>query len=382
MVRTFMDSPVLGDTPIEWRYSQYRDFDGVRFPARIERRVADLPWYDLAVSAVRVNTASAVIVPPEVAANPQPSMNRIDVTELAPGVLNFGGGSHNSVIVDQKQGIVVIEAPLNEARSLAVIAKVHELFPGRKISCVINTHAHFDHAGGLRAFVAEGVKVVTHERNAAYYTRAWKQPRTLNPDALSASKRKPQFETFTVKYAIDDGDRPIEIHAIEGSGHNDAFAMVYLPAQKILVEADAWTPTLTGAKPPAIINPLWINLYANIERLANSTCSASRRCTALRRALPTCVRPWAGPTSAARRSWSAPRCRRCARVVQQRQQREHHERQQHASEVGAILFPIARVHAATVAAAGRARKLPDRIRLCRSDRSAANDARGEVRAPE
>jgi glyoxylase-like metal-dependent hydrolase (beta-lactamase superfamily II) len=131
-----------------------------------------------------------------------------------------------------------------------VIAKVHELFPGRKISCVINTHAHFDHAGGLRAFVAEGVKVVTHERNAAYYTRAWKQPRTLNPDALSASKRKPQFETFTVKYAIDDGDRPIEIHAIEGSGHNDAFAMVYLPAQKILVEADAWTPTRRAPSHP------------------------------------------------------------------------------------------------------------------------------------
>jgi hypothetical protein len=64
----------------------------VRFPARIERRVADLPWYDLAVSAVRVNTATAVIVPPEVAANPQPSMNRIDVTELAPGVFNIGGG--------------------------------------------------------------------------------------------------------------------------------------------------------------------------------------------------------------------------------------------------------------------------------------------------
>jgi len=43
--------------------------------------------------------------------------------------------------------------------------------------------------------------------------------------------------------------------------------MVYLPAQKILVEADAWTPTPAGAKPPAAVNPLWINLYANIERL-------------------------------------------------------------------------------------------------------------------
>jgi hypothetical protein len=66
---------------------------------------------------------------------------------------------------------------------------------------------------------------------------------------------------------IGDADRPIEIHTIEGSGHNDAFAMVYLPAQKILVEADAWTPTAAGAKPPAVVNPLWINLYANIERL-------------------------------------------------------------------------------------------------------------------
>jgi len=266
-VRTFMDSPVLGDTPMEWRYSEYRDFSGVRFPARIERRVADLPWYELSVSAVRINSAAPVTVPPEVAANPEPSMDRIDVTELAPGVLNFGGGSHNSVIVDQKQGVVVIEAPLNEARSRAVIAKVHELFPGRKIHCVINTHAHFDHAGGLRAFVAEGVKVVTHERNAAYYTRAWKQPRTLHPDALALSKRQPQFETFKVKRVIDDIDRPVEIHAIEGSGHNDAFAMVYLPAQKILVEADAWTPTPAGAKPPPNVNPLWINLYANIERL-------------------------------------------------------------------------------------------------------------------
>jgi glyoxylase-like metal-dependent hydrolase (beta-lactamase superfamily II) len=266
-VRTYMDSPVLGDTPIEWRYSEYRDFDGVRFPARIERQVAGLPWYDLHVSAVRINTAAPVTVPPEVAADPQPSMGRIEVTELAPGVLIFGGGSHHTVIVEQEKGLVVIEAPLNEARSLAVITKIHAMFPGRKILGVINTHAHFDHAGGLRAYVAQGVKVITQERNAAYYTRAWKQPRTLNPDALAMSKRKPQFETFTVKHVIEDSKRPIEIHTIEGSGHNDAFAMVYLPAQKMLVEADAWTPTPPGAKPPATVNPLWINLYANIGRL-------------------------------------------------------------------------------------------------------------------
>ena len=266
-VRTSMDSPVLGDTLIEFRYGGYRDFDGVRFPAYISRRVANLPWYELAVSGVRTNTAAPFSVPPEVAANPVPSMGKVDVSELAPGVFLFGGGSHNSVVVEQQSGIVVVEAPLGEERSLAIIAKVRELFPGRRIQRVINTHAHFDHAGGLRTFVAEGATVVTHERNAAYYANAWRQPRTLNRDLLAKSRRKPRFESFNVKLVLEDAARPIEIHSIEGSGHNDAFALVYLPAQKILIEADAWTPTAPGAEPPAEVNPLWINLYRNLERL-------------------------------------------------------------------------------------------------------------------
>ena len=56
------------------------------------------------------------------------------------------------------------------------------------------------------------------------------------------------------------------MHAIQGSGHNDAFAMVYLPKDRVLVEADAWTPTAPGATPPAVVNPLWINLDDNIRR--------------------------------------------------------------------------------------------------------------------
>ena len=162
---------------------------------------------------------------------------------------------------------MVVEAPLNEERSRAVIAKVGELFPGRKIRRVVNTHAHFDHAGGLRTYAAEGVTVVTQERNAAYYARAWRQPRTLNPDLLARTKRKPRFETFVTSLVLEDAAHPIEIHCVEGSGHNDAFALVYLPAQKILIEADAWTPTPPGAAPPATVNPLWVNLYRNVERL-------------------------------------------------------------------------------------------------------------------
>jgi len=266
-VRSSIDSPVLGDTPIEFRYSEYRDFGGVRFPARIVREVAHLPWYDLHVSAVRVNGAPAFAVPPEIAANPLPSVANIEVTELAPGLLVFGGGTHNSVIVEQSAGVVVIEAPLNEQRSVAVIGKVRALFPGKTISCVINTHAHFDHAGGLRTYADEGIPIVTLARNAAFYQRAWAATRSLNPDRLALSGRKARFRTFTSQLQLADALHPLVLQSIQGSGHNDVFAMVYLPKDHVLVEADAWTPTPPGAKPPAVVNPLWVNLYENVTRL-------------------------------------------------------------------------------------------------------------------
>jgi hypothetical protein len=43
--------------------------------------------------------------------------------------------------------------------------------------------------------------------------------------------------------------------------------MAWLPRQKILVEADAYTPMPASAKRPAVVNPLWVNLDENIRRL-------------------------------------------------------------------------------------------------------------------
>jgi len=270
-VETWMDSPVLGDVPIRFEYSAYRDYatdsGAVRFPARIRREVGGFPWYDLNVTAVRINSAVAFGVPNEIRANPAPSVSKVEVTALAPGVWNFGGVSHNTVVVEQARGLVVIEAPLSEERSIAILAELRQRFGKRKILGVVNTHVHFDHASGLRAFVASGVPVITHAANAAYYATAWKQPRKLNPDLMARSRRLPSFQSFTDKLVLEDETRPVEIHAIQGSGHNDAFAMIWLPAEKILVEADAYTPTPAGAKPPAVVNPLWLNLDANIRRL-------------------------------------------------------------------------------------------------------------------
>ena len=83
----------------------------------------------------------------------------------------------------------------------------------------------------------------------------------------------------------EDRVRTIELHRIANSPHHDGFAMVYVPGEKILVEADAFTPAdaaapapATAVAPPATAaaaaprvppsaSPATVNLYQNIMRL-------------------------------------------------------------------------------------------------------------------
>jgi glyoxylase-like metal-dependent hydrolase (beta-lactamase superfamily II) len=265
-VQTWIDNPVLGDTNITINYSGYKDFGGVWFPSQILRVQGGAPVLDISVTSVNANTTAAIDIPADVKANPKPAIV-VTSTEIAPGVHYLQGGSHNSLAIEQKDHVIVIEAPQHEERSLAVIAKIKELVPTKKITHVINSHQHFDHSGGLRTYADAGATIVTHELNKSFYETAWKQPRTINPDKLATSKKTPQFKTFTDKLVLNDGKRTIEIHQIKDNGHNDAFALVYLPAEKILVEADAFTPPPPNAPAQTSVNPFSANLYENIQRL-------------------------------------------------------------------------------------------------------------------
>ena len=162
----------------------------------------------------------------------------------------------------------MIEGPQSEERASAIIAEAKRLIPGKPIRYVVNTHHHIDHSSGLRTFVAEGATVVTHEINKPYFEKIFSTPHTLNPDKLAQSKRKPTFETMTEKKVLTDGNHVIELHHLQGSGHNQGLLVVYLPKEKILVEADAYNPPAQANAPvPSPVSPYTANLTANLERL-------------------------------------------------------------------------------------------------------------------
>jgi glyoxylase-like metal-dependent hydrolase (beta-lactamase superfamily II) len=269
-VETWMPEPLLGDMLVENVFSDYRDVSGITFPGRIVQRQGGFPVLDVTVGDVQLNPAASLDVP-EAARRPAPAVGRVDVVKVADGVwLLVASVGPNSLAVEFRDYVAVVEAPFSEERSLAVMAEVKKLVPAKPIRYLINTHHHFDHSSGIRPFVADGVTIITHRINTDYFNRVLRLPRTLSPDRLSANPRAARFETLTDKHVLSDGTRSLELHRLEGNTHNPGLLLVYLPKERILHQADAFTAPPPGAPlPPAInmVNARNLTLAANIDRL-------------------------------------------------------------------------------------------------------------------
>jgi glyoxylase-like metal-dependent hydrolase (beta-lactamase superfamily II) len=281
-VVTWFPSPMMGDMQIEVRYLDWKDIGGgIKFPSHIHAHQGDHPlvaggrnWFAIRVSDAKVNVADAAQAVPDAVKNAPAPQVRIASQKLADGVWFIGGGSHNSLAVEFKDYAAVIEGPLDDARSNAVIAETHKLIPSKPIRYLVNTHHHWDHAGGIRAFAAEGATIVTDDKNREFYRDVIlaPQPRTVSADRLShfpfatTAPGTTSLQTFTDRYTIADGTQTIELYHVEGLDHADDMLIAYLPQSKILVNADLYSPPPQGGN-LANVGENAVVLFDNIKRL-------------------------------------------------------------------------------------------------------------------
>jgi glyoxylase-like metal-dependent hydrolase (beta-lactamase superfamily II) len=169
--------------------------------------------------------------------------------------------------VEFRDHVAVIEAPLNEERSVAVISEVNKLIPNKPIKYVVNTHHHWDHLGGIRTYVHEGATVITHEGNRPYYQEVLRaRPWVLEPDRFSLNPPEEWsegyiFETVREKFILGDDTRTIELHSVAGLAHALGMLIVYIPKEKIVVQADLYNPQATA------LNASNRTFYQNLQRL-------------------------------------------------------------------------------------------------------------------
>jgi hypothetical protein len=118
--------------------------------------------------------------------------------------------------------------------------------------------------------------VVTHESNRQFFEQVVLSPaaRTQGPDIFSAlypafgTDRKPQVQPVREpKFTITDGMRSLDVYPVHGLAHSADMLIVYLPAEKMLVNADLYAAPAPG-DPPPVPDASMRTLFDNIQRLS------------------------------------------------------------------------------------------------------------------
>lgn len=267
-VETWIDNPLYGDMSFEALYTDYKDAGGAMFPMHIVQKQGGYPIFDLTVTDVNANapvsiqTAGRGGAGAPAAAAPQQAASE----KLGDGVYLITGG-YAAVAIDFTDHITIIETGQSEARGQAIIAEAKRLFPSKPVKYVVNTHSHIDHSSGLRAAVAEGATILTYQVNKAYLEKTLALPHTLTPDKAQQNGKKPIVEAVGEKRVLTDGTHVVELHHQTNFGHHDGMLLVYLPKEKVLIEADGYNPQPANAAPPVPASPYTLSLVDNIRRL-------------------------------------------------------------------------------------------------------------------
>jgi len=284
-IRTLDYDNVWGDVNYDTVLSQWRDFGGVKVPmvrkselnGRVvsETTITDLR-YNGPVDVARLQIPAAILataakpatgdVPYQWVIRRQYIGTYMDsdhvsydtlgspglrLQDVAPGVSQLQGGTHNSLLVEMRDHLVVFDAPVTDAQSVWVVNAAKAKYPGKPIRYVVLTHHHMDHTGGMRGFLAEGATLVVGQGTAAHYRRVLASPTMRNPDLKARDFSRVQTVEVADKYVMSDGKREA-VAILMDSPHAKGTVLGYVPDAKLGWVTDIWSP---GVPLPAKPNP-------------------------------------------------------------------------------------------------------------------------------
>lgn len=285
-VETWLGENIMGDMHIEATYSGWKDFGGALAPTKIVQTRGGWPFFEVTVTEAKANPADAASLVPAPAgrggrgggAPPAPPALNVTSEKLGDGIyrLTTGPGSYDSVIVEFKDYIMMLEAGQSIARAQAYVAETKKLIPNKPIRYVMNTHPHSDHTGGLPVLVAEGATIITQKNNVQFLSGALNTPRTLLDDPLAKNPKKAKFEAVEEKKVYSDGTRTVEMYHIYPAPHSNGLIIAYIPKEKIIFQGDfSVNPGEPANDHVQAIVPVLTKLNLDYDRYINVHASAA-----------------------------------------------------------------------------------------------------------
>jgi glyoxylase-like metal-dependent hydrolase (beta-lactamase superfamily II) len=184
--------------------------------------------------------------------------------ELAPGVFHVVGGSHNSLLVEMNDHLVMVDAPVSDAQSLWVVEQAKQRFPGKPVKWLVLTHHHMDHAGGVRGVLAQGAVLVVGQGARDHFRRVLAAPMQRNPDMRPMDFSQVQILEVPESHVISDSTgRQVVAYVMQDNPHAKGLLMVYVPHAKLGYVTDVWSP---GVPMPDKPNPALMSVVNTVKR--------------------------------------------------------------------------------------------------------------------
>jgi glyoxylase-like metal-dependent hydrolase (beta-lactamase superfamily II) len=173
-----------------------------------------------------------------------PESGGFRLSELAPNVQHVVGGSANNLIVAMKDGIVIVDAPVDEGQSRWVIDAAKAKYPGKPIKQLVLTHHHMDHSGGTRAYVAEGAELVIPGQARPFVEKMAQAEHKVTPDALARQPKPAKIVDVKDTMSLKDDTIEVTLYNIPNP-HSDGMIIAHVVGPNLV-----WTTDLISPRGP------------------------------------------------------------------------------------------------------------------------------------
>jgi hypothetical protein len=233
----------LGDVTYRTHFTGYQVEKGILLPFGYNTVMdfRNVVWQKLYVDKNVVDGEIADISAPAEVRNapvPAPPQPKAQALPVAKGIWYIKGAGGNSTLFEFDDHLTLFECYGSEANTKANIEAARATVPGKPLTECINSHHHFDHSGGLRAAVAEGLTIITQRGNVELFKEMVARPNRQFPDALGKNPKPMKVVPVDDHLVLKDKSMEVHLYRVMNNSHMANGIFAYAPGAKIVAEGD------------------------------------------------------------------------------------------------------------------------------------------------